>query len=200
MSQVTIAEAAALTNRSRETINYATRQGRLSYSRNAQKWKVVELSELDRVFPLVKTLDELREEEAAENDGPAPPADAALKERLRHSESVRQSLAEERERERRQLTAEIESLRESLERAHDCLRKSQDEHGRALLMLTDQSQTRADAAANWESTLRRLETRIANETQEQLSRLKSEHQAEVARLRQTLAEQPDRPFWRRLFD
>jgi len=135
VSKVTVREAAKLTGKSRETINTATREGTLSFSLNSRKHKVIDIAELERVYPLVKTMDEIKQ--ASETVSASPAASdsdlqsklAVMRQKLASSEAMQEILATERSRERQQLESEIENLRTNLE-------KSQDQHNKALLLIT----------------------------------------------------------------
>jgi len=159
LSKVTVKQAASLTGKSRETINTATNSGLLSYSLNSRNHKVLDIAELERVFPLVKTMAELgqQSEPVSNSQTPSDPDSNAeamlLREKLSNSEQLREMLTQERDRERRQFEAELETLRSSLE-------KSQEQHNKALLLITDQSQGKQD---EWGQTIRQLESKIANQ-------------------------------------
>lgn len=137
--QVSVQQAALLTGKSRETINKATQEGRLSFTRSARNTKVIDIAELERVFPLVRTPDDLAVSGTV-RPGPALTAEpsglreqvAVLAERLEGLQREQETLRVERDRERRQLEAEIEHLRTTLE-------KAQDQHGKAMLLLTHQN-------------------------------------------------------------
>lgn len=162
LSKVTVKQAASLTGKSRETINTATNSGLLSFSLNSRNHKVLDVAELERVFPLVKTMGELRQqsEPVSSSQKPSEPDSDTelllLQEKLSSSEQLREMLADERDRERRQFEAELETLRNSLE-------KSQEQHNKALLLITDQSQNSQDKHSTWEQTIRQLESKIANQ-------------------------------------
>lgn len=137
MSQVTVRKAAQLTGKSRETINAATKDGTLSFTLNGRGHKVIDVSELERVFPLIKTLSEIDPSDEPVRTGQKV-SDRTVREelgklleRLQHREEVNETQRLERERERRQLQEEIEHLRATLE-------KAQEQHRTALLLLTDQ--------------------------------------------------------------
>jgi len=140
VSKVTVRQAAKLTKKSPNTINEATKNGKLSFELNGQGHKVIDLSELERVFELVKPQAESSASQATVPGSPAVSSQdvrsqlTTLMEQLKHREEVQQILREERERERRQMQEEIERLNAALE-------KAQDQHSTALLLITDQSQS-----------------------------------------------------------
>ncbi len=165
MSQVTVREAAKLTGKSRETINTATKQGTISFTLNSRKHKVIEVVELERVFPLIKSMAEINEKSddvssrALKSESDSSESLALLRQKLTASEAMQEVLASERERERRQLESEIENLRASLE-------KSQEQQNKALLLITDQSHQAKERGGDWEATVRKLKQKIANQETE----------------------------------
>jgi len=195
VSKVTVREAAKLTGKSRETINTATREGTLSFSLNSRKHKVIDISELERVYPLVKTMDEIKQVSDAVNASPgASESDvsselAVMRQKLASSEAMREVLATERERERRQLESEIENLRSSLE-------KSQDQHNKALLLITDQSKQAKERGGDWEVAARKLREKIAN--QETMFK-KRFHSLRQESRRDAIAELKAKPWWQVMF-
>lgn len=186
MSKVTVREASVLTGKSRETINTATNDGVLSFTHNARNVKVIDISELERVFPLVKSMDDLKASDTVKSDsqaGALPSSDlsaqvAVLKERLESVSRETELLKSERERERRQLEAEIENLRDTLE-------KAQDQHGKAMLLLTDQRQSEEG---------RDLEER--KQLTETVELLKRQNKAIYRKLK---AQEEKKSFWRKLW-
>ena len=141
MTDVSIKEAARLVGKSRQSINEATRQGVLSYKLDPQNRKRIEISELQRVYDLVMTMDELMASNDVQPDKSETSTQSSsteegldvLKVRLEMAESERDMVQKERDRERKQLESEIENLRSSLE-------KAQEQGSKAMLLLTDQSQ------------------------------------------------------------
>lgn len=188
MTSVTIKEAALLVGKSRQSINEATRDGTLSYKLNGRKRKVIDIVELERVYPLVKTIDEIaasrnvKESPKLTSDEPSTLREelAVTLERLARAEAERESLERERERERGQLERQIESLQTTVE-------KSQEQHSRAMLLLTDQSEksrSRAD---------------LQREESEKLSESVSRLALQNKRLYKELKALKQKGFWERLF-
>lgn len=192
--KVSVREAALLTGKSRETINTATKDGVLSFTLNERNHKVIDIAELERVYPLVKTMADL---ELSENVSPdvdltgEGPSDlreqvAVLHERLQSAarekeflQAERETLKGERERERRQFEEQIEILRTSLE-------KTQDQHGKAMLLLTHQSEEGGGLkkVAALEETVTQLK-----QQNKRIYRALKEHQARAE----------SGGFWKRLF-
>ncbi len=197
MSQVSVSQAAKLTGKSRETINKATQSGKLACTRDSANKKVIEIAELERVYPLVATIDEISKPSApvsktASASEPDRQAETvALRERLKSSEQAYQTLTAERERERRQFESEVENLRDSLQ-------KAQEQHGKALLLITDQSAQDRGKQDDWDKSLRSLETRLANQEKQQ-QELKVEAKRRITRLRQELEAERSKSFFAKLF-
>lgn len=197
MSKITVRQAAKLTGKSRETINTATKDGTLSFSLNSRNHKVIDIAELERVYPLVKTMDQINEEsEAVRNRPNVSESDtnseiAVLREKLSSVELMKETIVAERERERRQLEEEIETLRSSLE-------KFQEQHNKALLLITDQSKQTTDRVGDWETSIRKLETRISNQ-EEKAGKEREKLRAMVRQYKRAYLDEKNKSFWRRLF-
>jgi len=110
------------------------------------------------------------------------------------SHTVRQLLEserKERDREREQLQARIDHLEDSLKR-------SQEGHNRATLLLEDHS----GGVGDLQKSLRTLETRIAN--QEEASRkerqeIKNQAKRKIEHVKRALEEEQNKSVWQRLF-
>jgi len=109
-------------------------------------------------------------------------------------DTVQQLLArerKERDREREQLQARIDHLEEALKR-------SQEGHNRATLLL----EGRTSGVGDWEKSLQTLETRIAN--QEEASRkerqeIKNQAKRKIDHVKRALEEEQNKSVWQRLF-
>ena len=198
MSHVTVREAALLTGKSRETINTATKDGTISYTLNENNHKVIDISELQRGYPIVRSMEEIQQSDGVkpgQNRTGSGQSDlemelAVLKERLQNLAREKDHLGEERNRERRQLESEIENLRSSLERA-------QEQHNKAMLLLTDQRQSeekRGLVENERDRKLEALELKI-KELRTQNKRIFRHSQEQKKRL-EVLQK---RSFWERLF-
>ena len=200
MSQVTVKEAALLTGKSRETINAATKSGKLSCSQNGKTKKMINVSELERVYPLVKTIDEIRRPSGTvkpsqnQSDPDVQAELTRLQEKLAASELMRETIDAERQRERRQLEEAIDNLR-------DALAKSQQQHNKALLLITDQSQDTTDRVGDWEKSIKALEKRLANH-EEQSKKDREEITAarrKVEQYKRALHQERNKSPWHKLF-
>ena len=184
MSKVTVSVASRLTGKSRETINTACIDGKLSSSKNEQGVRVIDVSELARLYPLVKTMEEITKSEPV-NESQVPsdlPSNlreqvAVLKVQLQSTEKERDMIKAERERERRQLEDQNETLQKALERA-------QEQHSKAMLLITDQSQTGQHRDVEQEKAVRELAATVAK------------LQGQNRRIYRELQEQKKRGFWK----
>ena len=191
MSKVTVREAALLTGKSRETINVATNAGKISFSRDGQNRKVIDVSELERVYPIVGKLGEtqkpnavrLRQRTELDCQLNLELEIVVLKERLDSLAREKEQLVEERHRERRQLESEIESLRATLE-------KSQEQSSKSMLFLTDA--TRVDVG---NKSFKEELTSKWNVFEKALQGLQ-EQQAQVISAVHSKAK---KPFWSKIF-
>lgn len=199
MSKVTVREAALLTGKSRETINTATKEGKLTSSLDERGRKVIDVSELERVYRLIKTMDQIQQESDIVSHSPgASDSDvnselAVLRERLANSENLRDVLTTERDRERRQLEAEIETLRTSLQ-------KSQEQASKQMLLITDQSQQAKERAGDWETSLADMKLKLANDTDARFKELQEKHDKEIRQLKGAVHQMRNRSLWKKLFN
>lgn len=196
MSKVSVREAALLTGKSRETINAATKSGKLSSSRDGKNRKSIDISELERVYPLVKTINQINTVSKTVKQGQEPSdsdvraENVRLTEKLAASEAKHANLLNERTRERGQLEDEIDNLRENLA-------KSQDQHSKALLLITDQSQDTTDRVGDWEKSIKALEKRIAN--QEEQAQQRRRLNEKLKRYQRELHAERNKSLWEKLF-
>ncbi len=124
--------------------------------------KRIEVSELQRVYDLVMTMEELEASNDVQSDkkplssasGNTEEGLDVLKVRLEMAESERDMIREERDRERKQLESEIESLRNSLEKAQE------------------QGPLQEAQGPGEEGALRSTEAKLARQHQPQHNRLK----------------------------
>ena len=185
MSKVSVREAAFLTGKSRETINTATKDGVLSFTLNERNHKVIDVAELERVYPLVKSAAELTQSGAVSDGQEASevgPSDlreqvAVLREKLESSLRENGQQSAERERERRQLEEQIEQLRTSLE-------KAQDQHSKAMLLLTHQGSEKGSGPLDQIKALEETMLKIRRQNK---------------RLFEELQAQKKQSIWKRIF-
>ncbi len=197
MSKISVSQAAKLTGKSRETINKATKSGKITFTLNGSNHKEINVAELERVYPFVKSMEEVNQKpKAVKPSQPVSETDiqaelAALREKLAGSEKTNELLLSERDRERRQLESEIDNLRSSLE-------KAQEQHGKALLLITDQSKKSETERNNWEEPLAALKDQVANQQQEHLE-LKENAKKRISQLKKELEQERTKSFFAKLF-
>lgn len=205
MSHVTVRQAAFLTGKSRETINTACNDGKLSSSRNEQGVRIIDVAELARVYPLKRNVEDMekpsepvKESQVLSDSGPSDLRQqvAVLRERLEGLSSAHELVKSERERERRQLQTEIENLRVSLDRTQASLEKAQENQSKAMLMLTDQSDGAKEKERAQEQKVRELSETVETLKQQNKRIYRAFKQQ---RERPTPAETQPQGFWRRLF-
>jgi len=109
-------------------------------------------------------------------------------------DTVQQLLAserKERDREREQLQARIDHLEDSLKR-------SQEGHSRATLLLED----RTSGVGDLEKSFRTLETRIANQEEashKDRQEIKNQAKRKIDHIKRALEEEQNKSVWQRLF-
>jgi hypothetical protein len=148
-----ISAASRLTGKSRTTITKHIRQGKLSCEIDERGVKLVDGSELARVYGDDFKLDV--------GEGPSLPvspkakasggAEQGVQQQLHTVQLQLDMLIKERERERLQFEQQVQHLQ-------DVLRQVQDAHNKALLML----EHRPHGAGEWERKFQELEEKIAN--------------------------------------
>ena len=192
MSKISVNKAAKIIGKHPETIYKALRSGKLSFTLNGNNRKEIDVAELERVYPFVKTIEEIEQETEVDNfRQPLSQPDtnveiAALKEKITNSEN-------ERNREREQLQAHIDYLEDALER-------SQEGHNRATLLLENHS-----GGGDLEKSLKSLESRIVNQEQSSKERkLKSREKInkilqQNKALQEALEKEENKNFWQKLF-
>ena len=163
-----------LTGKARSTISNHLKAGKVSYILDDDGNKLIEASEIIRVYGDVLELDgdgKIKTKTDRSVNRAEVKGDAS-----EHSQAMLQLEKMERERERKQLQETIENLRTDLE-------KSQDRESRATLLLENQS----SESDRWLKQMAEIEKRIANQ------------ELETKRYRRALIEERNRGFWKRLF-
>ena len=176
MSKVTVRKAALLTGKSRETINNATKDGTLSYSHNSRNHKVIDIAELERVYPLVNTLSDIDKNEKVKSGQVASETDSQ-EWRSRYIEEKSRAVSAEEKIEliEKHARSERQLLEDQVDNLKDSLKMAQEGHNRATILLEDKSKQGGNDS-EWKNTLAKLEERIAN--QEKTAIEKAEKEAE----------------------
>lgn len=186
-TKYSISAASRVTGKSRTTIAKHLKAGKLSCLDDGSGAKLIDASELLRVYG--EACDFQSEEEeprtpAANSSSTTPGNSTALQERL-DKEVV------ERDRERQQLRDQIEHLQESLQLA-------QEGHNRATLLLESSTQ----GVGGWEDALAAIEKRLANQeakSKQELEDIKKSAKRQIFQHKQALEEEVNKPLWRKLF-
>ena len=176
-SEVSISDAAKMVGVTRATLYEHMKDKKISVIDKDTSRPKINVSELVRVYgdklkPLTAANDKSAGKQSGDRDLVAAAENAALKEKL-------QMIEQERDRERRLLTAQIDSQQSQIENLQESLKKEQDTVGKVTAMLTDQ---RSDAEKK------------ANEETAQAKKW-----AELEKTVQTLAENQNQSFWQKLF-
>ncbi|WP_442483315.1 hypothetical protein [Aeoliella sp. SH292] len=149
-TKYSISAANRITGKSRTTITKHLRSGRLSYEEDGQGNKLIDASELIRVYG--DECDFSREEGSAPDSLIATPTGQGVQSEVNTLQSQLAKEVAERERERAHFRQQVEQLQEALKLA-------QEGHNKAMLLL----ENRTGGRGEWEATLKALEERIANQ-------------------------------------
>ncbi len=176
-SEVSISDAAKMVGVTRATLYEHMKDKKISVIDKDTSRPKINVSELVRVYgdklkPLTAANNKSAGKQSGDRDLVAAAENAALKEKL-------QMIEQERDRERRLLTSQIDSQQAQIENLQESLKKEQDTVGKVTAMLTDQ---RSDAEKK------------ANEETAQAKKW-----AELEKTVQTLAENQNQSFWQKLF-
>lgn len=184
-TRYSISAASRLTGKSRNTIAKHLKEGKLSCLDDGSGAKLIDASELARVYD-IQVADLEREEGTATKPTSTTkptPSNPDLEAKLAKE-------IEERERERRQFEQQIEHLQESLQLA-------QEGHNRATLLLES-----SQGAGGWQEAITALEQKVANqesEARQERERLKEKAKQQIERYKAELAEERGKPFWQKIF-
>ena len=209
MSKITIQEAEFLTGMTRQAINYATKNGSLSYTLNEKNVKVVDISELQRAgYTFTKTIEEL---EAFKNNnktskGGKPRKKDDVKEaskpefdiqlltqELNSTKTLLENSEKERKRERDSLEQQNETLTSSLKKAQETAHN--------VTLLLENNVTNKDNGNDWQKSMKAVESRISN--QEKKSKEEKELTNKILRqnqaLKKALDAEKNKSIWQKLF-
>lgn len=183
VTKLSIAAASRHTGKSRNTIAKDIKEGRLSCELAPDGAKLIDVSEIARAYG-----DSFKTDPKQSRDQPAHVVEPS------HGDQTAQRLLEaqiaERERERRQLQDQIEQLQEFLKRA-------QEGHNRATLLLESRS-----GAGDWEKSLQALKDQIANQEavyRQELAEIKEKYGRTAAQYKRAYEQEKSKSFWKKLF-
>lgn len=149
-TKYSISAANRITGKSRTTITKHMRAGKLSYEEDGHGNKLIDASELIRVYG--DECDFSREEGSSTDSSAATPTGQGVQAEVNTLQAQLAKEVAERERERAHFRQQVEQLQEALKLA-------QEGHNKAMLLLENRSGGKAD----WEATLKALEERIAKQ-------------------------------------
>ena len=151
MTQYSISAANRITGKSRTTITKHLRTGKLSFTEDGEGNKLIDASELMRVYG--DDCDFSREEgAAANNNNSASKTEQGVQPNLSSLKLLLDKEIAERERERGQLQQQIDHLQ-------DALKLAQEGQNKAMLLLED----RSSGGGEWQAAIKKLEERIADQ-------------------------------------
>jgi len=133
----TLGQAAKASGTSKPTLSRAIKSGRISATKQPDGSFIIDPAELHRVYPLVVDATGNDNGNVKQSETPCNPK--VLQAQL-------EALREERERERQQLHATIDDLRDRLNTATDAREKAADDVRRLTLMLTHQPESKPDTS------------------------------------------------------
>lgn len=187
-TQFSISAASRHCNKSRTTIIKHIRQGRLTATVDDQGNKVLEASELVRVYGDDFKLD--REQGGTgegnrQGAGKSPLGEQGVQAQLNSVQQQLDTVNKERERERTQLEARIDSLEEALKR-------SQEAQNKALLLLENRS-----GGGEWQAAIKALEEKLAN--RETSAPTENDSLRKIAK-QEAITELKTKAWWRAMYD
>ncbi|MCA9234324.1 MAG: hypothetical protein KDA44_02580 [Planctomycetales bacterium] len=177
-TKYSISAASRITGKSRATISRHTKAGTLSFELDRDNNKLIEGSELVRVYG--DECDFSREEkrgrsiETARSESKPTEAHAAIN-------AVR-------EEQIKQYMAQIEHLQQALD-------KAQDSQNRITLLLEQRTTERTD----WQDSLDAMAKTIADQTESQIKQLRTKHEQEILQLKRALHKERHKSLWQRLW-
>ncbi len=133
MTSVTVRQAALLTGKSRATINQATKSGDITYTKNKKGHKVIDISELSRVYEIVGTIKDIESLKEAKNK--ATKTLPISSEIAKEVSNIREEIIASQKRERELMTQQIELLQTTV----DEIRKDKETY---IRLLEDHSQNK----------------------------------------------------------
>lgn len=194
MSKVTVRQAAELTGKSRQTINDATKDGTLTATKNGRGHKVIDVSELERVFDIIKKPEEVgQKSNTVKSDSKltAKPSDWE-----KQMSAFLEQIAKSNDREREALQQQIELLSKTVEE----VRKDKDTYVR---LLEDHSSRKSDEELQ---RLKKSNDDLAKQVQELLDAEKKREEARMEAIRKRRIEKQEqleaeqsRGFFSKLF-
>lgn len=182
-TKYSISAANRITGKSRTTITKHIRSGKLSCEEDGQGNKLIDASELIRVYG--DECDFSREEGSSTESPAATPSGQGVQTEVNTLQAQLAKEVAERERERAHFRQQVEQLQEALKLA-------QEGHNKAMLLL----ENRTGGRGEWEATLKSLEERLANQEKNVETRLLEATEKAQEKAHRKLLNQP---WWKIAF-
>lgn len=178
MSSITVRQAAEMTGKSRQTINDATKDGTLSFTKNKRGHKVIDIAELSRVYDIEAPIESLKE--IKESRGGKKKSETTSIER----KILEENLEKSHERERSLMKEQIDLLKETIEE----VRKDKETYVRLL------EDKRAGGSENKDeiNQLKEANETLSKQVQTLLDKEEKRAQEHMAARRKAQAEQAER--------
>lgn len=188
-TKFSISQASRITGKSRTTLRSYIKQGKLSCVEGRSGERLLDASELARVFG-----DELDLDQAA------PAGNRSANDQTGRVDKPGQSVQTELKLVRDQLEREIsernrerERLEHQLDELHSVLKRAQEGHANAMLLL----ENRAASAGDWQQPLKTLEAQLKKQQKEHLE-LRESARRKIGQLRKELEQERSKGFFARL--
>lgn len=223
--QVSISKAHKMTGVARSTIYKDIEEGKLSVELDLRGKKLLNISELNRVYGSVDTsiLEEKHKNEKVSSnvadvvkrseDEKTPPTSqiAVLQERIKIQETKAQAAEEMTNNERKERQREREQLQERIEALEENLKQTLNTQNNLTALLED----KRGGTGEWEKSVKALEARIANQEKAEKERREREQkilnqnrrlkealtkkQEELANRKKELDNEKNKTFFQKLF-
>lgn len=172
-----ISAAARIIDKSRATVSRNMKSGKLTYTLDRDGNKVVDASELLRVYG----------DEGCDFDR------SQTSSKTVRSESMAQATVGFGKLEEQYL-ARIKTMEKQNEKLEEIVDKQIETYAQSLKLLEDRSSKTDD----WKTALQEMEKNLLNQSQRKLSEIEERHKKHVVRLRQELEAERKKPFFKRL--
>jgi hypothetical protein len=208
--QVTISQAAKMAGVSRATIYNDIESGTLSVENGPKDRKMVNVSELERVYKTLKNpepeedsnSEQISQNRQKERSNGADQV-AVLQERLEAQRKQTQLLENMLEKEQEERKREREATKEFQEYFKSQIENQAESIKNFTRLLEDhRSQDDNGAGGKWEESLKALEERISNQdaqARKEIEEVKKNSQRQVLHYKTALEAEKSKPLWKRLF-
>ena len=207
--QVTISQAAKMAGVSRATIYNDIESGTLSVENGPKDRKMVNVSELERVYKTLKNPEpeeDSNTEQSSQNrniDKRNTDQVAVLQERLEAQRKQTQLLENMLTREQEERKREREATKEFQEYFKSQIENQAESIKNFTRLLEDQrNQEGNGAGGKWEKSLKAMEERITNQeaqARKEIEEIKKNSQRQVMQYKTALEVEKNKPLWKRLF-